>query len=95
MLGQEDFMVIQALVRRGVYICDIARQLGLSAPKQFIKGFRRDNLAIEVVTAPAAVRFDIAATLLAREPLVLRSCATESWIWTASCNSSPKRIEHA
>ena len=29
MLGKEDFMVIQALVRRGVYVCDIARQLGV------------------------------------------------------------------
>lgn len=29
MLGQEDFMVIQALVQRGVYVCDIARQLGV------------------------------------------------------------------
>ena len=28
MLGKEDFMVIPALVRRGVYVCDIARQLG-------------------------------------------------------------------
>ena len=29
MLGKEDFMVIQALVKRGVYVCDIARQLGV------------------------------------------------------------------
>lgn len=29
MLGKEDFVTIEALVRRGVYLCDIARQLGV------------------------------------------------------------------
>jgi hypothetical protein len=29
MLAPEDFMVIQALVKRGVYLCDIAEQLGI------------------------------------------------------------------
>ncbi len=29
MLGPEDFMTIQALVKRGVYLCDIAEQLGV------------------------------------------------------------------
>jgi transposase len=29
MLGLEDFMTIQALVKRGVYVCDIAEQLGV------------------------------------------------------------------
>jgi len=28
-LGLEDFMTIQALVKRGVYLCDIAGQLGI------------------------------------------------------------------
>jgi hypothetical protein len=28
MLGLEDLMTIQALVKRGVYRCDIAEQLG-------------------------------------------------------------------
>jgi transposase len=28
-LGLEDFMTIQALVKRGVYLCDIAEQLGV------------------------------------------------------------------
>ena len=27
MLGLEDFMTIQAMVKRGVYLCDIAEQL--------------------------------------------------------------------
>lgn len=40
MLGQEDFMVIQALVRRGVYICDIARQLGVH-PKTVSRAIAR------------------------------------------------------
>lgn len=31
MLGLEDFMTIQALVKRGVYLCDIAAQLGVHA----------------------------------------------------------------
>ena len=31
MLGPEDFMTIQALVKRGVYLCDIAEQLGVHA----------------------------------------------------------------
>lgn len=29
MLGPEDFVMIQALARRGVYLCDIAQQLGV------------------------------------------------------------------
>jgi transposase len=29
MLGPEDFVMIQALMRRGVYLCDIAQQLGV------------------------------------------------------------------
>lgn len=29
MLRKEDFIVIQALIRQGVYLCDIARQLGV------------------------------------------------------------------
>lgn len=40
MLGQEDFMVIQALVRRGVYMCDIARQLGVH-PKTVSRALAR------------------------------------------------------
>lgn len=40
MLGQEDFMVIQALVRRGVYVCDIARQLGVH-PKTVSRAIAR------------------------------------------------------
>jgi transposase len=40
MLGKEDFMVIQALVKRGVYLCDIARQLGVH-PKTVSRALAR------------------------------------------------------
>ena len=29
MIGKEDFMTIQALIERGVYVCDVARELGV------------------------------------------------------------------
>jgi DNA topoisomerase-3 len=35
---------------------DIARQLDLATPRHFIHGFRRDNIAIEVVRAPQSAR---------------------------------------
>ena len=40
MLGSEDFMVIQALVQRGVYLCDIAQQLGVH-PKTVRRALQR------------------------------------------------------
>jgi transposase len=40
LLGKEDFMVIQALVQRGVYVCDIARQLGVH-PKTVSRAIAR------------------------------------------------------
>jgi DNA topoisomerase-3 len=43
---------------------DIARQLGLQAPRRFIHGFRRDNIAIEVVKAPQGVRHSLARRIL-------------------------------
>jgi transposase len=48
MLGKEDFMVIQALVKRGVYVCDIARQLGVH-PKTVSRALARGG-------APAPAR---------------------------------------
>ena len=39
---------------------DIAQQLGLNAPRRFIHGFRRDNIAIEVVKVPPAGRTALA-----------------------------------
>jgi transposase len=40
MLGLEDFMTIQALVKRGVYACDIAEQLGVH-PKTVSRAVQR------------------------------------------------------
>jgi transposase len=48
MLGLEDFMTIQALVKRGVYRCDIAEQLGVH-PKTVSRAVQRGG-------APAARR---------------------------------------
>ena len=44
---------------------DIAQQLGLNAPKRFIHGFRRENIAIEVVKAPSDARFSLTRGILA------------------------------
>jgi DNA topoisomerase-3 len=46
---------------------DIAGQLGLGRPERFIHGFRRDNIAIEVVKAPPSGRFALAHEIL-RQP---------------------------
>ncbi|MCX6635117.1 MAG: DNA topoisomerase 3, partial [Acidobacteria bacterium] len=43
---------------------DIARQLGLNAPRRFIHGFWRDNIAIEVVKVPPAGRTALALEIL-------------------------------
>lgn len=43
---------------------DIAEQLRLQQPKRFIQGFRRNNLAVEVVQVPKPRRMDFAADLL-------------------------------
>jgi transposase len=40
MRGSEDFIVIQALVQRGVYLCDIAQQLGVH-PKTVRRALQR------------------------------------------------------
>src|ERR671922_388324 len=39
-LGLEDFVMIQALVKRGVYLCDIAEQLGVH-PRTVRRALRR------------------------------------------------------
>src|ERR1700756_250105 len=43
---------------------DIAVQLGLAQPARFIQGFRRDNLAIEVVEVPPSQRTALTLELL-------------------------------
>jgi superfamily II DNA helicase RecQ len=46
---------------------DIAVQLGLAAPSRFIHGFRRDNLAVEVVEVAPSQRAALASQLLLDE----------------------------
>jgi DNA topoisomerase-3 len=53
---------------------DIARQLSLEAPSRFIHGFRRDNIAIEVVEVAPSLRTDMTHELLrdpARRPAIV------------------------
>ena len=53
---------------------DIALQLGLQQPARFIQGFRRDNLAVEVVEVPPSARSGLAAELLSdddRRPAIV------------------------
>ncbi len=53
---------------------DILAQLGMVKPLQFIHGFRRDNLAIEVVELPVPERAETIAKLLAdprRRPAIV------------------------
>ena len=53
---------------------DIVAQLGMAAPKLFIHGFRRENLAIEVVEVPLPMRAHVICGLLAnpaRRPAIV------------------------
>jgi RecQ family ATP-dependent DNA helicase len=53
---------------------DIVEQLGMTAPERFIHGFRRDNLAIEVVEVPVPERAGAICGLLAetaRRPAIV------------------------
>jgi DNA topoisomerase-3 len=53
---------------------DIIEQLGLGEPTRFIHGFRRANIAVEVVEVPPSERADLARELLqdaARRPAIV------------------------
>jgi RecQ family ATP-dependent DNA helicase len=53
---------------------DIVEQLGLAKPALFIHGFRRENLAIEVVEVPPSRRSELTGELLseaARRPAII------------------------
>jgi DNA topoisomerase-3 len=53
---------------------DIAEQLGLAQPARFIHGFRRDNIAIEVVEAVPSRRVELARDILldsSRRPAIV------------------------
>src|ERR1039458_10307865 len=43
---------------------DIAEQLGLVQPERCVHGFRRDNIAIEVVEIPPSQRAELTSVLL-------------------------------
>lgn len=53
---------------------DIVAQLGMTAPMQFVHGFRRENLAIEIVEVPVPERARVIRALLsdpARRPAIV------------------------
>jgi RecQ family ATP-dependent DNA helicase len=53
---------------------DIVEQLGLAEAERFVRGFRRDNIAIEVVEIAPALRAELVARLLrdeARRPAIV------------------------
>ncbi len=53
---------------------DIAEQLGLNTPARFIHGFRRANIAVEIVEVPPSERAELARELLqdaARRPAIV------------------------
>ncbi|MBI5497662.1 MAG: DNA topoisomerase 3 [Deltaproteobacteria bacterium] len=53
---------------------DIVEQLGMEAPRRFIHGFRRENLALELVEVPKPARFEAALRALSepeRRPAIL------------------------
>ena len=53
---------------------DIVTQLGLAQPGRFIHGFRRENLAIEVIEVTPSERADLTATILSdpdRRPAIV------------------------
>jgi DNA topoisomerase III len=66
---------------------DIVEQLGLSAPRRYIQGFRRDNIAIEVVEVANSRRADLAFALLrdpARRPAIVYAPTRRETEWLAS-----------
>lgn len=79
---------------------DIARQLGLREPRRFIHGFRRDNIAIEVVKAPQGVRHSLVRRILRsseRRPAIVYTPRRRDAEELASMLSSefPARAYHA
>jgi ATP-dependent DNA helicase RecQ len=72
---------------------DIVQQLGMEKPARFIHGFRRDNLAIEVVEAPVPTRPGIISKLLAdpsrRPAIVYAQSRRQSEELAAALSASP------
>jgi len=67
---------------------DIVAQLGMAAPKLFIHGFRRENLAIEVVEVPLPMRAQVVCGLLAnperRPAIVYATSRKHRRVWPRS-----------
>jgi RecQ family ATP-dependent DNA helicase len=72
---------------------DIVQQLGMDKPAKFIHGFRRDNLAIEVVEVPVPMRSSILCKLLAgkarRPAIVYAQSRRQSEELAAALSASP------
>jgi RecQ family ATP-dependent DNA helicase len=74
--GAEDPAPVLALTATATPTvqADIVAQLGMINPAKFIHGFRRDNLAIEVVEVPVPMRASVVCGLLkdaARRPAIV------------------------
>jgi IS30 family transposase len=72
MLGLEDFMTIHALVKRGVYLCDIAAQLGVHA-KTVSRAVKRGGAPAGAAAGGAAGSIHIARSSMGWWP---RGCGT-------------------
>jgi superfamily II DNA helicase RecQ len=72
---------------------DILQQLAMEKPAKFIHGFRRDNLAIEVVEVPVPMRAGIICKLLAvearRPAIVYAQSRKQSEELAAALSASP------
>src|SRR3972149_8692906 len=94
MLGLEDFMTIQALVKRGVYFCDIAEQPG-AHPRTVRRALQRGG-------APARRGGRRGSLLDPYRPLVDQLLGEEVWNTvviqdrkTSTLNSTPPQTSYA
>ncbi len=74
---------------------DIVTQLGLTNPEKFIHGFRRDNLAIEVVEVPMPDRAPLITRFLAataRRPAIVYATSRKQSEALAEALSAPDAI---
>jgi superfamily II DNA helicase RecQ len=76
---------------------DIIKQLGLAEPARFIDGFRRDNIAIEVVELPPSQRIEVARDMLldpSRRPAIVytpirKQAEAMAFALSADCAAAP------
>jgi len=78
---------------------DIIAQLGMTAPAKFIHGFRRHNLAIEVVEVPMPMRAGIVCNLLKnperRPAIVYAQSRKQSEALAEELSQAPERLIRA